>query len=85
MAKAGDVRPKLAAAQSVVAHILTCAKFSQWPFQTAPHAMTYAQMVLLLLAQRGRGGEERPLPARFWAHRRDQILAAMRQSADGAK
>ena len=47
------------------AHILTCARFGQWPFATPAHAATYVQTAIVLLAQRSEDDEAKPWPKRY--------------------
>ena len=78
MARVGDVWPKLAHAQAVRAHVLTCARFSQWPFSTPAHSATYAQLTLVLAALRqDDDDEQKRLPDRYWQDWRDRMIAKM--------
>jgi len=63
--------------------VLTCARFGQWPFANPAHAMTYAQMTLVILAQRNPTDDARPLPPRYWRDWRDRVLRLMRQQSNG--
>ena len=43
--------------------------------------MTYAQLTMVLLAQRSEDDEAKPLPARYWKDRQKMILAAMQEAS----